>query len=143
MAYILIDGLLMRRWSSENPEEDWSVVHQVVVPKDFRSQVLMLAHDHSWSGHMGVTKTYNRILRHFFWPGLKSDVVKYCRTCHICQVAGKPNQTIPPAPLCPIPVCTEPFERMVIDCVGPLPKAKSGNQFILTLMCTSTRFVIW
>lgn len=73
------------------------------------------------------------------WPGLKSDVVQYCCTCHVCQLAGKPNQVIPPAPLCPIPVTGEPFDQ-VIDCVGPLPKSKTGNQFLFTIMCASTRF---
>ncbi len=92
------------------------------------------------SGHLGITKTYNRILRHFFWPGLKRDVVEFCRICHTCRCMGKPNQVILPAPLSPIPVIGEPFEHVIIDCVGPLPKTKSGNQFLLTIMCTATRF---
>lgn len=29
---------------------------------------------------------------------------------------------------------------MIVDCVGPLPKMKSGNQYLLTLMCASTQF---
>lgn len=79
------------------------------------------------SGHLGVTKTYNRILKHFFWPGLKRDVVQVCHTCHTCQCMGKPNQVIPPALLCPVLVIGEPFEHVIIDCVRPLPKSKSGN----------------
>ncbi len=53
---------------------------------------------------------------------------------------GKPNQTIPKAPLHPIPAIGEPFERLVMDCVGPLPKSKHGHQYILTIMCTATRY---
>ncbi len=34
----------------------------------------------------------------------------------------------------------EPFERLILDCVGPLPKSKSGHQYVLTLMCAATRF---
>ena len=87
-----------------------------------------------------MTKTYARILKHFFWPGLKQDVSQYCRTCPTCQLTGKPNQKIPAAPLCPIPAIGEPFERVIIDCVGPLPRTKSGNQYLLTIMCAATRF---
>ena len=29
---------------------------------------------------------------------------------------------------------------MIIDCVGPLPKSRSGNQYLLTVMCANTRF---
>lgn len=34
----------------------------------------------------------------------------------------------------------EPFERLILDRVGPLPKSKSCHQYILTLMCAATRF---
>ncbi|XP_048035833.1 uncharacterized protein LOC125261281 [Megalobrama amblycephala] len=141
VSFLVRDGLLVRKWHKNNAVEDeWNVVYQVVVPSIFRQQVLSLAHDHLLSGHLGVTKTYNRVLQHFFWYGLKRDVVKYCKTCHVCQYAGKPNQVIPPAPLIPIPVIGEPFEHVIVDCVGPLPKTKSGNQFLLTIMCSATRY---
>lgn len=140
-AYFIDNDLLMRKWCSHvDKNSDWNVVYQIVVPFSYRQHVLCLAHDHQLAGHLGVTKTYNRILRHFFWPGLKKDVTHYCRTCHTCQIVGKPNQRIPPAPLSPIPAIGEPFEHVMVDCVGPLPKTKSGNQFLLTMMCVATRF---
>ena len=55
-------------------------------------------------------------------------------------MVGKPNQTIPKAQLQPIPAFDEPFSRILIDCVGPLPRTKSGNEYLLTIMCTSTCF---
>ena len=90
------------------------------------------------SGHLGINKTYHKIINHFYLPGLKSDVSKYCKTCHTCQMVGKPNQTIPKAQLQPIPAFDEPFSTILIDCVGPLPRTKSGNEYLLTIMCTST-----
>ena len=36
-------------------------------------------------------------------------------------MVGKLNQTIPKAHLQPIPAIDEPFSRILIDCVGPLP----------------------
>ncbi|KAL0152376.1 hypothetical protein M9458_052099, partial [Cirrhinus mrigala] len=137
------DSVLMRKWGrtlSTEQADEWDVVHQIVVPSKFRQSVLNLAHDHPWSGHLGINKTYNRVLQYFFWPGLRTDVAKYCKTCHVCQMGGKPNQVVPPAPLCPIPAVGEPFERVLVDCVGPLPRAKSGCQYLLTIMCVSTRF---
>ena len=78
-------------------------VHQIVVPSEYRQEIISLAHEAPLSGHMGVHKTQEKILSHFFWPGLQSDVAKFCRSCHACQVVGKPNQKIPAAPLKPIP----------------------------------------
>uniref|UniRef100_A0A3B3WI04 Gypsy retrotransposon integrase-like protein 1 n=1 Tax=Poecilia mexicana TaxID=48701 RepID=A0A3B3WI04_9TELE len=92
------------------------------------------------ASHMGVTKTYDRILRQFFWPGLKKDVRKYCKTCGVCQISGKPNQTVAPHLLHPIPAVDSPFDRVLVDCVGPFPRTKSGHRFLLTVMCASTRF---
>ena len=29
-----------------------------------------------------------------------------------------------------IPAFSEPFSKVMIDCVGPLPKTKAGNQYL-------------
>ncbi|XP_077977779.1 uncharacterized protein LOC144433347 [Glandiceps talaboti] len=142
VCYYKKDGLLMRKWRPPDAlvSDEWRIVNQIVVPKLYRRDILSLAHDSLMSGHLGVNKTYNKILNHFYWPKLRQDVAKYCRSCHACQVVGKPNQKIPVAPLKPIPAFSEAFSRVLIDCVGPLPKTKSGNEYLLTIMCASTRF---
>lgn len=113
-------------------DEPWNEFHQIVVPTKYRPQILSLAHNHI-NGHLGIAKTYHKILRHFFWPKLKKDVTECCRVCHECQITGKPNQILKPAPLVPIPICDEPFSKVIIDCVGPLPRTRNGNQFLLTI----------
>ena len=55
-------------------------------------------------------------------------------------MVGKPNQVIPKARLQPIPAFDTPFSRIIIDCDDPLPKTKTGNEYVLTIMCASTRF---
>ncbi|KAK7926273.1 hypothetical protein WMY93_008583 [Mugilogobius chulae] len=142
VGFYFKNDVLLRKWTPPyaSDKDDWSVVTQVVVPAKFRPEVLNLAHDNPLAGHLGIRKTYSRILRQFFWPGLKSDVKLHCKTCHICQVAGKSNPPIPPYPLHPIPAVDTPFDHIIMDCVGPLSRTKSGNQFLLTLMCVSTRF---
>ena len=132
----------MRKWRPFDvpPDDEWAVYHQIVVPTSYRHEILSIAHESPMSGHLGINKTYHKIINHFYWPGLKSDDSKYCKTCHTCQMVGKPNQTIPKAQLQPIPVFDEPSSRILIDCVGPLPRTKSGNEYLLTIMCTSTRF---
>ena len=80
MDYFMENDLLMRRWKSRSDlDNEWSNVFQIVVPTPYRQSVLSLAHEHLWSGHLGITKTYDRVLRQFFWPGLKRDVSLFCR----------------------------------------------------------------
>lgn len=142
VGYYWKEGVLMRKWRSSTvpANESWKEIHQIVLPKCYRNEVVQVAHELPMSGHLGVRKTQDRILRHFYWPGLYGDVAEYCRSCHTCQLVGKPNQTIPPAPLIPIPAFGNPFDSIIVDCVGPLPKTRSGNYYLLTIMDSVTRF---
>ena len=142
LCYYIKNGIVMRKWRPFDvpADDEWAVYHQIVVPKSYRHEILSIAHESPMSGHLGINKTYHKIINHFYWPGLKSDVSKYCKTCHTCQMVGKPNQTIPKAQLQPIPAFDEPFSRILMNCVGPLPRTKSGNEYLLTIMCTSTGF---
>lgn len=96
ICFHLTFNVLMRRFRPVQAfaYEEWNVRHQIVVPYCYRKLVLSLAHD-CMGGHLGIRKTYHKIM-HFFWPGLRKDVSEYCRTCHICQMPGKPNQVIKP-----------------------------------------------
>lgn len=137
-GYLVQNELLVRKWVPCNGDVIGEPTYQVVVPEKFRGEVLKIAHDDC--GHLGVKKTYDRVLQHFFWPRLKRDVSKYIKSCHVCQLTAKPNQHIKPAPLCPIPAISKPFEHLIIDCVGPLPPSKSGCSYLLTVMCQTTRY---
>ncbi len=137
-GYLLKDELLVRKWMPHGETFVGNPVFQVVVLTKFRDEVLRTSHDQS--GHLGVHKTYDYILRYFFWPRVTRDVSGYIKTCHTCQMTGKPNQTIRPAPLSPIPVVAQSFEHLIIDCDGPLPCSKSGSNYLLTVMCQSTRY---
>ena len=141
-CFYMRSGVLMHKWRppTVSSDEEWQVSHQIVVPKCYREVVLSLAHELPLAGHLGIKKMYQKVLSHFHWPGLHRDVVKFCRACHTCQVVGKPNQKPPVAPLKPIPPVEEPFSRILVDCVGPLPKTKSGNNYLFTIMCMATRF---
>lgn len=139
--FYLENGILMRY--SKGPQADNRLsdkTTQIFIPLKFRHKILSLAHESQWSGHLGIRKTYQMILNHFFWPGVKKDVVKFCSHCHTFKVVGKLNQVITPLPLSPLPIVGNPFDHIVVDCVGPLPPSKSGNQFLLTIMCNVTRF---
>ncbi len=54
------------------------------------------------------------------WPGLRKDVSEYCRSCHMCQMVGKPKKKIPSPSLKLTPAFDELFSRVMIDCIGPL-----------------------
>ena len=141
--FFLQGGVLVRRWTSltsTNAHLKGDVVQQIVLPSKYRSVVLETAHSLPMSGHLGIRSTYEKILRHFFWPGMRRDVTRFCKSCLVCQQVGKPNQVIPKAALHPIPAIGDPFSEIIIDFVGPLPKTSTGKQYLLTVMCKATRY---
>ena len=90
---------------------------------------------------MGVAKTKARLSPHSYWPHIAKQVTQYVRSCDVCQRLGK-GQKPHSAPLIPLPLVTEPYSRIAIDIVGPLPSCpKSGNHFILTVLDWATHYL--
>ena len=96
---------------------------------------MRIAHSVPMAGHLGRDKTTQRILQRFYWPSVRHDVAEYCEVCQKVSRKG-----VPPAPLIPLPVVDDPFQRVAMDIVGPLPKSRSGKRYILVLCDYATRY---
>ncbi|KAL5502710.1 hypothetical protein EMCRGX_G009525 [Ephydatia muelleri] len=85
-------------------------------------------------------QTRQRLLCRFFWPStcIFSVVDKYCKSCSTCQKAS--FKGVKPAPMIPLPIVSEPFSRIAMDIVGPLPRSRAGNKYILVLCDYTTRY---
>ena len=57
------NGVLIQKWSPPNVAtfEEWSAIHQIVLPKVYQSDMLKLAHESS-----GINKSYSTITKHFY-----------------------------------------------------------------------------
>ena len=99
---------------------------------------MQLAHTISLAGHIGKTKTGQRVCQRFYWPTLFRDVAEYCRMCAEYQKAARGRRQR--APLIPLPVIEEPFRRMAMDIVGPLPRSRSGNRYVLVMCDYATHY---
>lgn len=73
------------------------------------------------------------------WNVVHEIVVLLKFRLHVFNLAHD-HQIQPSAPLCPIPVVGEPFERVLVYCLGPLLCAKSGCQYLLMIICVATQF---
>ena len=47
---------------------------------------MLIAHAHETLGHMGTYRMSARLHCEFYWKSMTSDVDKYVRSCHYCQV---------------------------------------------------------
>ncbi len=114
--------------------------HQLVVPKTLRTTVMKVAHESIMAGHLGVKKTTDRVLSEFYWPGVGSDITRFCRSCDICQKTVSKGH-ITKVPLGTMPLIDTPFKRVAVDIVGPIfPATDRKNRYILTLVDYATRY---
>jgi len=132
-------GLIYRKFVDTSLETE-QVYVQLVVPQPLRETVIKLAHESIMSGHMGIRRTLDRVLTSFYWPGITSDVKRFCQSCDICQ-RTVPKGKVNKVPLQKMPLIDEPFKRVAVDLVGPLyPLTDRGNRYILTLVDYATRY---
>ena len=89
------------------------------------------------AGCLGCDKMTQRIQRRFYWPNLYPDVKQYCQKCPECQWIGGAGRKMP---LIPLPIIGEPFKRIAMDVVEPLPRTSRGNRFILVVSNYVTRY---
>ena len=127
------NGPLYHLW--EKKQQPGHAVEQLLLPKQYYQTVCELAHSITIAGHLGRDKTISRITQQFYWSTVYNDVAEYCRRC---QRTSKVNQLR--VPLVPLPVIKEPFERIAMDIVGPLPRSKRGNRYILVVCDYATRY---
>ncbi|GFV94660.1 retrovirus-related Pol polyprotein from transposon 17.6 [Trichonephila clavipes] len=112
-----------------------------VIPKHLRADILRHFHDAPTAGHLGFAKTYDRIRKRFYWPGMYRNVVRYVMHCRECQRRKSVSQRRP-GRLVPIPPAIAPFHRIGIDLLGRFPKSTHGNKWIIVCTDYSTRYAI-
>ena len=120
--------MLYRQWHTEDGR---GTRLQLGLPRSLVPDILSALHDAPSAGHLGVTKTVERVRAQFFWYGLQHDVEDWCRQCEKCA-RRKSHQATARAPL--VSSCPDyPFERIALDIMGPMPTTESGNKYILVV----------
>ena len=62
----------------------------IVLPQLYQTELLFRSHDQM--GHQRIDKVYQRILKHFEWPGMKKTCEKWVTSCLSCQEVKDPRK---------------------------------------------------
>ena len=104
---------------------------QLVLPKELREKAVRLAHEGVMSGHQGISKTTDRLTRAFWFLGIGAEVIRYCRSCDICQRTIAKGR-VARVELGTMPIIDTPFDRVAVDLIGPIePMSARGHRYIL------------
>lgn len=116
---------------------DW----KIVVPVNHRKEILRQYHDDETAAHFGISKTLNRILELYYWPKVRNDVTKYVSKCKVCAACKSTN--LPKAGLMgAYKNINFPFQLISADLLGPYPRSKNGNQYLLVIVDWFTKFCL-
>eukprot|EP00919_Chromeraceae_sp_WS-2016_P064944 GHVR01153772.1.p1 GENE.GHVR01153772.1~~GHVR01153772.1.p1 ORF type:complete len:105 (-),score=1.90 GHVR01153772.1:49-363(-) len=83
--------------------------------------------------------TYNKVRSRVWWPGYKTDLIRWVKSCWSCQLS-KPGPGRGKLPLIQ-ERARSPFERVALDLIGPLPPSKSGKKYLLVIQDCSTKWL--
>ena len=113
--------------------------NRILVPEGLRGPVFQMSHEHQTAGHFGVTATIARMKKHWWYPGLATDVHTRVGVCHLCLA-----KIVKEKAKCGVHIPQRngyPMQTIYIDLVGPLPESNKGNQYIMSVADGFSRFI--
>lgn len=96
--------------------------------------ILKSFHDEPCGGHFPAKRTTFKILSlGYYWPSIFKDNKEYVKSCDSCQRMGI-RTTTDEIPLQP-QVHLDPFDKWVLEFIGPINPTSKGKKYIL--VCTN------
>jgi hypothetical protein len=92
-----------------------------------QTEVIKTNYHLPWAGLYGVQRTLDLVVRKYFWPGMRRDVIQYVKNCAMCTqtklIWHKPWGTAqsPPTP-------REPWTDIALDFIVRLPESRKCNE---------------
>ena len=129
--YQVVNGQLYKK------PRKWNTGLLKVLRRSEFETLMKIIHDQSTAGHLRIESTYNKIKERYYWNQMYDDIKEYIRTCDTCQRFGKPERN---EPLHSIEII-QPFERIGIDIVGPLPETENKNKYMVVAIEYLTKWV--
>jgi hypothetical protein len=112
---------------------DADFVPKLCVSYTQRAALLISVHKEAGTTtHAGAHKLYAFLQDRFYWPTMKKDVERFCKTCDVCQKI-KPLNFGKFGYLQPNPIPASPYESVLLDLIGPLPES-DGSTAILVIV---------
>lgn len=116
------------RWTTDNsgflPCDNHIYVLDI---NDLCLRVLRNTHDHPLSGHFCQNRTTDLICREYTWPGIRTYVKDYIKSCMTCTHAKTPQHK-PYGLLKQLPVPARPWNSISMDFIEQLPYEVFGGQ---------------
>jgi hypothetical protein len=92
--------------------------------------ILHVMHNVPYAGHLGYQKTLVVIKSHYFWPGMKKEIVEYIDRCMECQKVKAENRH-PLGLLQPLTISEWMWEVVTMDFIMGFPRTGKLHDSIM------------
>src|SRR5713101_556588 len=116
------------------PDGAVTVDERIYVPRNegLQQEIIREHHDSRVAGHPGRYKMQEQITRNYWWPMISMDVKLYIDACEACQrtkVLHGPSHAL----LHPHSIPSEPWEKILVDLIGPLPMLRGYDMIMVVV----------
>jgi hypothetical protein len=107
--------------------------NQLWIPKfSMKDNLLKEKHSGGLARHFSHDKKFAQLSTSYYWPGMRTDVIKFVNRCRICQHAkGKRQNT---GLYQPLPIPERPWDAISMDFVLVLPRTQRGCDSIFVVV---------
>ena len=107
---------------------------------DIRHRLLEAAHSSSYTMHLGSSKMHHDLRIHYWWEGMKREVVDFVARCLICQQVKAKHQK-PSSKLSSLEISEWKWDKITMDLVIGLPRSTKGYDSIWVIVGRLTKYV--
>ena len=118
-----------------------AVIAEEELTESRKQEIIKEMHVTPIGGHQGMARTLERIKLYAQWPSMKQQIENYIRNCDTCQR----NKNTRPQTRQELEITdtqSEPWIKIALDIVGPLPMTENGNKYLLTCQDNLTKYLI-
>jgi hypothetical protein len=114
--------------------------NRVYVPNDreLKLTILKEMHNVTYVGHPRYQKTVAAVKSHYFWPGLKKEIVEYIARCMECQRVNIEHRH-PAGLLQPLPIPEWKWDVVIMDFIIGLPRTSKQHDSIMVVVDKLTK----
>jgi hypothetical protein len=136
-AYEASENLVLRdssKWAEYMIQEGLLFKYnQLCIPNySMRENLLKEKHSGGLAGHFGHDKTFVKLSKSYFYPGMRSEVKRFVDRCRICQHSKgrKKNAGFHQ----PLPIPERPWDEISMDFILGLPRTQRGFDSIFVVV---------
>lgn len=120
-----------------------SLVKPCIIINDEQEKIELLHKYHNdplYGGHCGRNRLYAKLKSMYYWKNMSKNVTDFVKNCTSCLL-NKPK-TKNRENLLQTKTPQSPFDKVVIDTIGPFTSSIHNNKYAVTMICDLTKYLV-